>query len=102
MPEAGGLRVSVICAEVDKVFGMELDLPAGSTVRTAIDASGIKARRPDIDIRADRVGIFSRRVTFETPLRDGDRVEIYRALKIDPKEARRRRARSNSSANERE
>jgi putative ubiquitin-RnfH superfamily antitoxin RatB of RatAB toxin-antitoxin module len=96
MPEAGSLRVSVICADIDHSFGVELDLPAGSTVRAAIDASGIAQRRPDIDIRADRVGIFSRRATFETPLRDGDRVEIYRPLKIDPKEARRKRARAKS------
>ncbi|HET9818869.1 MAG TPA: RnfH family protein [Rhodanobacteraceae bacterium] len=90
------MRVSVICAEVDKVFDVELELPAGSTVRAAIDASRIREHRPDIEIRADRVGVFSRRATFDTPLRNGDRVEIYRPLRIDPKEARRKRARARS------
>lgn len=92
MADATGLGISVVYAEADRVFEVALRLPAGATVADAIEASGLREARPDIEIRADRLGIFSRKATFETPLRDGDRVEIYRPLRIDPKEARRRRA----------
>jgi len=60
-------------------------LPAGATVRDAVAASGLA-----VDWSA--VGIFGRRVAAEAPVSDGDRVEIYRPLVNDPKEARRRRA----------
>jgi len=49
-------------------------------------------RHPEIDLAAQKLGIFGRPVTAEKAVADGDRVEIYRALLIDPKEARRRRA----------
>ncbi|HET7161100.1 MAG TPA: RnfH family protein [Rhodanobacteraceae bacterium] len=92
MPEPPVVRVSLVYAEPERVFSVTLELPDGATVADAIDRSGIQTARPDIDIRADRVGIFSRKATRASRLRDGDRVEIYRPLKIDPKEARRRRA----------
>ncbi|MGH8114661.1 MAG: RnfH family protein [Rhodanobacteraceae bacterium] len=93
MAEAPRLKVSVVYAEVDKVFDAELSLPAGATVGDAIEKSRIRECKPDIEIRFDRIGIFSRKAVFDTGLRDGDRVEIYRPLKVDPKEARRKRAR---------
>ncbi|MGH8214454.1 MAG: RnfH family protein [Rhodanobacteraceae bacterium] len=92
MREAPCLNVSVLYAEADMVFEAELRLPAGATVGEAIEASGVRETRPDIEINVDRIGIFSRKTAFDARLRDGDRVEIYRPLKIDPKEARRRRA----------
>ena len=94
------LAISVIYAEAGRAFEVALRLPAGATVADAIAKSGVREVRPDIEIRADRLGIFSHRATFETRLRDGDRVEIYRPLKVDPKEARRLRAKI-QSANER-
>lgn len=93
MPDAACIRVSVVYAEPDAVFDVALELPAGATVVDAIERSWIRQRRPGIEIREDRLGVFARKVAFDMPLRDGDRVEIYRPLKVDPKEARRRRAR---------
>lgn len=87
------MKVSVVFAEASNVFDAELSLLAGATVRDAIEESRIREHRPEVEIRADRIGIFSRKVAFDTPLHDGDRVEIYRPLKVDPKEARRKRAR---------
>ena len=78
------LRVEVVDARRDGARVIELDLPVGALVRDALAASGLKA---------SRVGIFGRKVTLETRLADGDRVELYRPLAVDPKEARRRRAR---------
>jgi putative ubiquitin-RnfH superfamily antitoxin RatB of RatAB toxin-antitoxin module len=96
MAEDSRIGVSVVYAEADGVFEVALRLPAGATVGGAIEASRVRDARPDIEIRADRIGIFSRKATFDTPLRDGDRVEIYGPLRIDPKEARRRRAKNQS------
>jgi len=64
----------------------------GMRVIDAIEQSGILAEFVEIDLARNPVGIFGRRCSLERPLHPGDRVEIYRPLTIDPKEARRRRA----------
>jgi putative ubiquitin-RnfH superfamily antitoxin RatB of RatAB toxin-antitoxin module len=68
-----------------------LELGDGATVREAIDASGILARHPEIDLSVQKVGVFGRIRTLDATLADHDRVEIYRPLKVDPKMARQRR-----------
>lgn len=80
------IRVEVVYARRERVDAVTLQLPAGALVRDALRASGI-------DAGASAVGVFGKRVRPETPLADGDRVEIYRALLLDPKERRRLRAR---------
>jgi putative ubiquitin-RnfH superfamily antitoxin RatB of RatAB toxin-antitoxin module len=80
------IRVEVVLARRDRAGTMTLQLPAGAVVRDAIRASGMAA-----DLSA--VGVFGKRVAPDTPLADGDRVEIYRPLALDPKERRRQRAR---------
>ena len=92
MAEPARLRVEVVAAWPGHAFRAELALAEGATVADAIAASGIHAAQPELEVRADRIGIFARRAQFTTRLRDGDRVEVYRPLRIDPKEARRRRA----------
>jgi putative ubiquitin-RnfH superfamily antitoxin RatB of RatAB toxin-antitoxin module len=76
-----------------EVLEWALELPAASTVREAVAASGLAATAPQLDLGAASVGIWGRRCGWEQPLRDGDRVEIYRALSVDPKVARRERFR---------
>ncbi|MGH8214769.1 MAG: RnfH family protein, partial [Rhodanobacteraceae bacterium] len=95
------IRVSVVYAASGRIFNAAVELPERSTVADAIERSGIRGTIPSIEIRDDRVGIFARKTSLDAVLRDGDRVEIYRSLKIDPKEARRRRANSKQPANER-
>ena len=92
MSERATIHVSVVCAAPDRVFLRELDLPEGASVQGAIEASGFREAWPEAQVNEDRLGIFARKCDFATQLRDGDRVEIYRPLKIDPKEARRKRA----------
>jgi putative ubiquitin-RnfH superfamily antitoxin RatB of RatAB toxin-antitoxin module len=77
--------------EVDCV---ELVLPAGATLADALHASGMLERHPEIDFGVIKPGIWGKLATLGTPLRDGDRVELYRPLAVDPKEARRLRHRS--------
>lgn len=89
--ESSKLRVEVAYALPDRQILLELEVEGGTTVRQAIERSGILRRYPGIQIARGRVGIFGRRVDLDAPLRDGDRVEIYRPLVADPKEARRRR-----------
>ncbi|RKP52694.1 RnfH family protein [Trinickia fusca] len=68
-----------------------LSVPAGTTVRQAIEASGIVERHPEIDLTTAKVGVFGKLQPLEAPLADHDRVEIYRPLIVDPKLARQRR-----------
>ena len=79
------MRVEVIYARREGTDVVTVQLPAGATVRDAVAAAGIAA-----DSRA--LGIFGKRVCADAPLADGDRVEIYRPLLLDPKERRRQRA----------
>ena len=86
------LHVEVCYALPDRQTLIALQLPAGSTVRDALDASGMLARHPEIDLSArNNIGIFGRLVALDAPLADHDRVEIYRPLTVDPKVARQRR-----------
>jgi uncharacterized protein len=66
------------------------DMPPSSTVRDALIASGLLERH-SLGIDAVRCGVWGRRCDLAHALRDGDRVEIYRGLTVDPKEARRLR-----------
>lgn len=69
-------------------------LRPGATVAQAIAASGLLARFPAIDLARQTLGIHGVRVRVSDAVADGDRVEIYRPLTVDPKELRRRRARA--------
>jgi putative ubiquitin-RnfH superfamily antitoxin RatB of RatAB toxin-antitoxin module len=89
---ADPIQVEVVYAMADRQELRRLTVPAGSTVMQAIVASDIASVLPAEAIAADRLGIFSRRAAPDDVLTDGDRVEIYRPLTLDPKEARRRRA----------
>jgi len=88
----GGLSVEVVYALPSGEDAVTLTLAAGATVAEAVRASGVLERHPEIDLGRHRIGIFGRVVAAQAPLRDGDRVEIYRPLTIDAKEARRGRA----------
>lgn len=91
------MRVEVVYALPLKQDVISLEVAAGTTVGEAVAASGILARHPDIDVRVNRVGIWGRPAALDTLLREGDRVEIYRPLQVDPKEVRRRRASKKAS-----
>lgn len=89
--------MSEICVEVvyalpERQYLRTVKLESGSTVEQAIFASGLLELRPDIDLKSNKVGIYSRPVKLSDFLEDGDRVEIYRPLIADPKELRRLRA----------
>ena len=85
------IDIEVAYAEPSRQFLRRVSLDAGATVADAIVASGVE-REFGIDATVLTVGIWSKPVSRDAKLEAGDRVEIYRALVADPKEARRRRA----------
>ena len=87
------ITVSVAYADAQRQIVRAVALDQGARVADAIRCSGIAAELP-ADFRAEAIGVFGRRVSESTLLRDGDRVELYRPLRVDPKQARRRRAES--------
>lgn len=99
MAPAERLRISVAysprAGEVDEVT---LELPAGATLIQAIRASGMAERHPGLDLCAAKLGVWGRVQPEAHVLRDRDRVEIYRPLRVDPKEARRLRYRRTGTA----
>ena len=86
------IRVEVVYALPNKQEILALRLPAGSTVREAIDRSGMLQKYPEIDPEKNKLGIFAKLTKPDAVLRDRDRVEIYRPLIADPKEVRKQRA----------
>jgi putative ubiquitin-RnfH superfamily antitoxin RatB of RatAB toxin-antitoxin module len=86
------MTVEVAHARPEKQVLLSVEVPAGATVRYAIEHSGIRDAFPDLVVDPARVGIFGRKAGLDEKLREGDRVEIYRPLIVDPKEARRKRA----------
>ncbi|MDQ2069109.1 RnfH family protein [Natronospira bacteriovora] len=89
----GSMTVEVAFARPDRQEILTVDVPFESTIEAAIHASGILERFPEIDLKENRVGVFGKLARLDTCLSPGDRVEIYRPLKADPREARRRKAR---------
>lgn len=92
MDDADEIRIEVAYAAPDRQVVKTLRLPHASHVAAAIRASGLLDEFPEIDLAVNRVGVFGELVKLDTELRDGERVEIYRPLLADPKQARRRRA----------
>lgn len=89
---AGSMSAEVAYALPDEQVILTVEGQAGMTVQQAIEASGILKSFPEIDLAENKVGVFGKLAKLDTPLSPGDRVEIYRPLIADPKEARKKRA----------
>lgn len=86
------IQVEVVYALPEQQWLVRVDLPASSTAEEAIRHSGLNEKVPGGLPSAAKVGVWNHVVSPETTLNDGDRVEVYRPLVADPKEARRKRA----------
>ena len=84
--------VEVVYALPAKQELLNVKVAAGTTVRQAIEASGILEKYPEIDIAKNKLRVFAKLTKPDVVLRDRDRVEIYRPLIADPKEVRKQRA----------
>ena len=89
---AAGIRVEVAYAEPARQFLERLELPAGATVADALARSGLARAFPALALDEAPVGVWGHPVGRDRVLADGDRVEVYRPLAIDPREARRQLA----------
>lgn len=87
------IQVEVVHAGAQRTWRCRVSLPAGSTVMQAVQAAGFLPSLPAEVLNPLRLGIFSRRVDAGHVLHEGDQVEIYRPLALDPMASRRRRAR---------
>jgi putative ubiquitin-RnfH superfamily antitoxin RatB of RatAB toxin-antitoxin module len=87
------IEIRVVYALPRTQTEVTLKVPVGTTAREAIVLSGIAAKHSGIEWDRVAVGIFGKRTLLSTALREHDRVEIYRPLIADPKQARRKRAR---------
>ena len=91
------IEVQVCYALPDSTFLRSLSVPAGTTIEQALAQSGLLQAIPGIDLAINMVGIYGKRKPLDAVLHQHDRVEVYRPLQADPKEARRRRASGKSA-----
>jgi putative ubiquitin-RnfH superfamily antitoxin RatB of RatAB toxin-antitoxin module len=94
-PEASGLIQAWVChARPDGVFLREVMVPPGTTLAGAIARSGLTQEMPEVDPNVLRTGVFGKLRPLDTLVQPGDRIEVYRPLTADPKQARRKRVQS--------
>ena len=84
------MNVGIAYADKFKQTWLKLEVPDGSTVREAIEYSGILKQFPDVDLEKQAVGIFGKLTKLDAKVTDGDRVEIYRPITADPEKVERR------------
>ena len=90
--DATRLRVEVAYARPDEQSIFSLEVPPETTIEQTIRQSGILEHYQEICLENQDVGVFGKLKRLSDTLRNGDRVEIYRPLKADPKQSRRKRA----------
>jgi putative ubiquitin-RnfH superfamily antitoxin RatB of RatAB toxin-antitoxin module len=96
------VRVAIaFSASAGRAFEITLELAAPATALDAIRASGLLERHPELALGEPLIGIWGRACAPEAVLADGDRVELYRPLTMDPNEARRLRAKNLRAAGRR-
>ncbi|MDE0063833.1 MAG: RnfH family protein [Gammaproteobacteria bacterium] len=87
------MRVEVAYGTAEQQTLIAVEVEEGSTVGQVLQSAAAKQAFAGLPLESIPVGVFGRRVGRAAVLRPGDRVELYRPLAMDPKEARRRRAR---------
>ncbi len=92
MAGAETVHAELAYATAARQWLIAMDVAPMTSVQALIEQSGILGRCPEIDLTRNPVGRFGEIVRLTDPVRDGDRIEIYRTLQADPKAARRARA----------
>ena len=85
------MNAGVCYGESDRQLWMRLEVPDSSTIEEAITLSGLLKLYPEINLGSQKVGIFGKIAALDTPVKEGDRVEIYRQITVDPLTVQRRR-----------
>jgi len=93
MTEMTGLVQVYVCyAHAQREWIRPMQVKPGTTIGEAIEQSGVLQDFPEINLTTQPVGIYAKKKTLDTVLRERDRIEIYRPLVADPKDSRRKRA----------
>ncbi|MDM8559811.1 RnfH family protein [Candidatus Parabeggiatoa sp. HSG14] len=92
MENLDSIQIEVAYAKPGEQMVIPLKVFIGTTAQQAIETSDILLRFQEIDLNKNKIGIFGKLCKLNTPLRENDRVEIYRPLIADPKEIRKQRA----------
>ena len=92
------INIEIAYALPARYYLKSFKVDEGTMIQTAILQSGILQQFTEIDLRENKVGIYSRPAKLTDQLKDGDRIEIYRPLLADPKEIRRKRAAEQAKA----
>jgi putative ubiquitin-RnfH superfamily antitoxin RatB of RatAB toxin-antitoxin module len=86
------MKFEVAYGRMDEQTLLSVEAESPLTLQQVIERSGILQRHPEIDLAKNKVGVFGKAAKLDAQLTEGDRVEIYRPLIADPKEARKKRA----------
>jgi len=89
MTDPAAITIEVACALPERQQIIELQVPVGTRVRSAVELANIQREFPELDIATSALGIFGTVVTDDYTLGEGDRIEIYRPLVNEPRDARR-------------
>jgi putative ubiquitin-RnfH superfamily antitoxin RatB of RatAB toxin-antitoxin module len=92
MPESDMIEVEVVYALPEEQYRVRITVPAGTAVRDALRSTALGEGFAELDLAACPIGIFGKEVAADYRLKEGDRIEIYRPLSIDPRAARRKLA----------
>ena len=84
------MNVGVAYADKFKQVWLKLEVPDGSSVREAIELSGLLEQFPEINLDKQKVGVFGKLIKLDSPAEDGSRIEIYREITADPDLVERR------------
>ena len=84
------MKIQVVYANPARQFWVHVEVPEGTTVREAVMRSDVLRQFPEIDLEQQKLGIFGKLTPLDSPLTDGDRIEIYRPLIADPKLVKQR------------
>ncbi len=84
------MNIGVAYADKFKQLWLKLEVPDGSTVKQAIDQSGLLEQFPEIDLSRQKVGIFGKITKLDAVVAEGSRIEVYREITADPEMVERR------------
>jgi uncharacterized protein len=86
------MHIGVSYGDVNDQVWMRIEVPEGSTIKQAIELSGLLKRFPDINLEKQKVGVYGKIVKLDAEVKESDRIEVYRTITADPNEVPRRDA----------